>query len=92
MEEHISSVICYTESVTNCRSTMLLEYFGERNVANCTQCDYCIRNKEREITKTDWDKVVNESKTESDILVISQNTGISEHKVIEILRQIKDGN
>jgi len=90
MEEHITAVIRYVENANKCRSAMLLEYFGEKNAAPCKQCDYCIQHKEKEISKADWDKVVEEAQTQSDIAVISQNTGISEHKVIEILRQIKD--
>ena len=88
MEEHIHAVIRYAENSENCRSAMLLEYFGEKNSTSCKQCDYCIRHKEREITKADWEQV--ESMSQCDVAVISQRTGISEHKVIEILRQIGD--
>jgi len=69
---------------------MLLKYFGEKKTTPCKQCDYCVRHKEREISKADWDKVVEEALNTSDIEIISQKTGISEHKVIEILRQAKD--
>ena len=91
-EEHINAVIRYTESVDRCRSVMLLEYFGEKNVAPCGQCDYCIRHREREITKTDWDRVGEELRgtAQPDIAAISQKTGVNEHKVIEIIRQIRD--
>jgi ATP-dependent DNA helicase RecQ len=92
MEEHIDAVIRYAESADRCRSAMLLEYFGERNAKPCGQCDYCIRHEEREITKAEWDVVENELRgtTEEDIAAISQKTGINEHKVIEIIRQIRD--
>jgi ATP-dependent DNA helicase RecQ len=92
MEEHIDTVIRYAESVNRCRSAMLLEYFGEKNAKPCGQCDYCIRHKEREITKADWEQVETEVKdtTQPDIAAISLKTGINEHKVIEIIRQLRD--
>jgi ATP-dependent DNA helicase RecQ len=92
MEEHINAVIRYAESTNNCRSAMLLGYFGEKNAAHCGQCDYCIQHKEREITKTDWDRVGEEARNMEhvDVTFISQKTGIGEHKVIEILRQMRD--
>jgi ATP-dependent DNA helicase RecQ len=92
MEEHIAAVIRYAESTDKCRSAMLLEYFGEKNAAPCGQCDYCIRHREQDISKTDWERVRAEvlDPNQVDIAVISQKTGISEHKVIEIIRQMKD--
>ena len=92
MEDNIAAVIRYAESDIKCRSAMLLEYFGEKNAATCGQCDYCIRHKERVISKTDRDMVEEESRNmeQPDVATISQKTGISEYKVIEILRQMKD--
>jgi len=94
MEEHIAAVIRYAESVDKCRSAMLLEYFGEKNAKPCEQCDYCIRHREREITKTDWDRVGEElyGTAQPGVTLISQKTGISEYKVIEILRQMRDNS
>ncbi|MDR1154632.1 MAG: RecQ family ATP-dependent DNA helicase [Bacteroidales bacterium] len=92
MEEHIGAVIRYAESTNKCRSAMLLEYFGEKNAAPCGQCDYCIRHREHEISKTDWERAGREihDPEQADVVAVSQKTGISEHKVIEIIRQMKD--
>jgi ATP-dependent DNA helicase RecQ len=94
MERHIESVLYYAESADKCRSVMLLEYFGERNVIPCGQCDYCIRYKEKEITNGDRERVNAEvcSMEQPDVSVICRKTGISEYKVIEILRQIRDSD
>ena len=91
-EEHIDAVIRYADSADRCRSAMLLEYFGERNAKPCGQCDHCIRNKEQEITRAEWETVEKELRgtAEEDIAAISRKTGIIEHKIIEIIRQIKD--
>ena len=92
MKEHIAAVIRYAESADNCRSAMLLEYFGEKKATPCGQCDYCIRHKEHEISKSDWDTLREElaDMSHPDVTAISQKTGISEYKVIEILRQMRD--
>jgi ATP-dependent DNA helicase RecQ len=92
MEEHIEFVLRYVEGTDQCRSAMLLEYFGEKRPAPCGQCDYCIRHREREIKKEDWERVEKETlgMAQVDVDVISQRTGVSEHKVIEIIRQMRD--
>jgi len=92
MKDNIDAVMRYAESTNQCRSAMLLEYFGEKKTKVCGQCDYCIRNREQEITKEDWERVENETlgMTQVNVDEISQRTGINEHKVIEILRQMRD--
>ena len=45
MEERIKAVIDYAESETECRSTMLLRYFGEKAKDDCGRCDVCISRK-----------------------------------------------
>ena len=92
MQEHIDAVTRYAENSDRCRSVTLLEYFGEKNAKNCGQCDYCIRHKEREVSKTDWERVGEELKKmqQQDVTLISKKTGISEYKVIEIIRQLRD--
>lgn len=44
-EERIGSILKYATSSAVCRSRLLLEYFGEKNVADCGACDVCIARK-----------------------------------------------
>ena len=39
----IKAMIEYASSEENCRSRMLLRYFGEKNEHNCMQCDVCLQ-------------------------------------------------
>lgn len=42
----INAMIEYASAEENCRSRMLLRYFGERNEHNCGQCDVCLQKHE----------------------------------------------
>jgi ATP-dependent DNA helicase RecQ len=42
----MQAMLLYTEEDTQCRSSFLVEYFGEKNVRNCGHCDVCLdKNK-----------------------------------------------
>ncbi len=45
--ERMDYVIRYASSNDRCRSQRLLEYFGEKNVKPCGQCDVCESNLEK---------------------------------------------
>ncbi len=40
-QERIEAMLRYAKDDSKCRSRQLLEYFGEKNVKNCGQCDVC---------------------------------------------------
>ncbi|MBR5540923.1 MAG: RecQ family ATP-dependent DNA helicase [Bacteroides sp.] len=42
----IKAMIEYASAEENCRSRMLLRYFGEKNEHNCMQCDVCLQKHE----------------------------------------------
>ena len=46
----IEEVLKYASSKTQCRSRMLLEYFGQADAKDCGQCDVCRRNKKQKPT------------------------------------------
>ena len=41
--QRIEAMISYASSDDNCRSQMLLRYFGEKNEHPCKQCDACLQ-------------------------------------------------
>jgi len=47
--EMLESVIRYSTSVTECRSRMLVSYFGEKKPGNCEVCDVCLDRRRKEI-------------------------------------------
>lgn len=59
-ERYISrakSVLDYAKEQIICRSQILLAYFGEKNTKPCGQCDICLKQKEKELTDADFDKI-----------------------------------
>ena len=43
--ERIEGMLHYVQTNNQCRSRMLLEYFGEKTAKDCGQCDVCLENK-----------------------------------------------
>lgn len=41
-EQRIQTMITYATATENCRSRMLLSYFGEKSRYDCNQCDVCL--------------------------------------------------
>lgn len=42
-EKRIDYIAQYVQRSDKCRSRILLEYFGEKNIKNCEYCDFCIK-------------------------------------------------
>lgn len=53
----IDAVINYATSSSNCRSQILLGYFGEADSAPCGTCDVCKTMAQMEITAFEFDKM-----------------------------------
>lgn len=47
-KERTEAMIAYLTCETECRSVMLLEYFGEKNAKRCNMCDVCTSANEDE--------------------------------------------
>ena len=56
LAHRINAVINYATSTTDCRSQMLLEYFGETDSAPCGTCDVCTSLKSYELTPFEFEK------------------------------------
>lgn len=56
LAKRIDAVINYATSTTECRSQMLLEYFGETDSSPCGTCDVCVSLKSNELTTFEFEK------------------------------------
>ena len=57
LEERIHAMIGYITSQDNCRSRMLLRYFGEANEHNCGQCDVCLQKHDTGLKQGDFQNI-----------------------------------
>jgi ATP-dependent DNA helicase RecQ len=91
----IKHVIEYGSAQTQCRSKMLLEYFGEKNAKDCGKCDVCLDKSRREAGSATKNKIQEKilsllNKGETDFENINMAVDFPEKLVIEAIRFLSD--
>ena len=61
-EKRIQAMLEYAESNDQCRSRMLLHYFGENNEYNCGQCDVCLEKHTSGLKKGEYEDIASDIK------------------------------
>ena len=56
-EEKLSKITNYITEKQECRSKLLLHYFGEEDSSQCDKCDFCIRQKRERIKEVEYQKI-----------------------------------
>lgn len=56
-EHRLHAMQEYVSVNDQCRSTMLLSYFGEKSVAPCGKCDVCLEESQRHLTDEDFHRI-----------------------------------
>lgn len=92
-EEKLNAMIAYGSSTTKCRSQILLEYFGEKNILRCGKCDVCLQRNELDMSKYEFDLILKEIKTilEKEHLLIpeiSVRMKIPQEKFMRVFRYL----
>jgi ATP-dependent DNA helicase RecQ len=77
--ERMKAMLSYSENENECRSVRLLAYFGEKNAHPCTQCDVCRRRNELNLSKYEFDSIVEKIKS-----VLAQSPSTIENIVQQI--------
>ncbi|MCD7900054.1 MAG: RecQ family ATP-dependent DNA helicase [Bacteroides sp.] len=80
-EKRIEAMLEYVSSEHHCRSRMLLRYFGEKNMHNCSQCDVCVTLHKRPTTLADWEDL---KKQISDVLLQEAYTPAEIANILEV--------
>ncbi len=84
----------YLSTKRTCRSLFLLSYFGETGKQRCGQCDVCLERNKAQISKVEFDGILNQVKPllmeqaikPEDLIAAIDNTNIEKSKrVIEWL-------
>lgn len=61
-EKRIQAMLEYAESNDQCRSRMLLHYFGENNEHYCGQCDVCLEKHTSGLKKGEYEDIASDIK------------------------------
>lgn len=92
----LDAVIDYMTSSTQCRSQMLLAYFGEKNGPRCGKCDFCLARNKAGLNELELDSVIQrlrpglkkEAKTLEDLLALSGMR--DEDRLLKVLYWLRD--
>jgi len=95
--KRINEIINYITETTNCRSQMLLNYFGEENSNSCGHCDVCIEKKNSNLTKYEFEKISLEikkllEKKELFLDDLIDNIHFEKRYVLEVIQYLLDNN
>ena len=91
----IKNVIEYGSSKTQCRSKMLLQYFGEKEVKDCGKCDVCIEKRQRDMRSSEMERLIQAilnqlNGNEMTLDEITAATDFPEKRLIEAIRFLSD--
>jgi len=96
-QERLNSVLSYVKSESECRSKMLLAYFGEIIDHDCGVCDYC-KKEPANISALEYESIVVRIKAlltqkASTIVEISEEAyDVNEDKLLKVLQILLDGH
>ena len=84
----------YVSSKTKCRSSMLLDYFGQESV-RCGMCDVCMSRNELDLSKYEFDLILDQIK---DILekgsltagLLVEKLDTNQEKAVKVIRWLLD--
>lgn len=92
--KRLEGVLHFVETTDQCRSQMLLSYFGEQKSVPCGTCDVCLKWHHETIRKQEHDAIVTAIQQHKQLshkeIITEVSKKYPEKKVIEILRMLID--
>jgi ATP-dependent DNA helicase RecQ len=92
--KRLNAVLHFVESTDQCRSQLLLAYFGETKSTPCGTCDVCLRWHKNQIRlkeeKEMVEQILKHRGTPYDEIIREISKQFPEKKVIEIMRKLID--
>lgn len=82
-EERMKSVIHYADSISKCRSQLLLSYFGETNTQRCNQCDVCLEENKRTLHTNEFENISQQ---------VKELLAIQPMPLIRLVNSVTEGN
>jgi len=97
-KEKLLKIANYITEKKECRSKLLLHYFGDENSKKCGKCDFCIYEKRQKIKEVEYQKITNQLATvlENKELTIEEICtllpSINEQQLINIIQFLFDND
>ena len=95
-EGKAAAMITYVQNQYRCRSSFLLDYFGEKNQVRCGICDVCLEREKLDVSDSEFEKIVSAIKnliTENPLStgdVILKIVEFREDKMIHVIQFLHD--
>ncbi|HLK30140.1 MAG TPA: ATP-dependent DNA helicase RecQ [Puia sp.] len=97
-ERRVAALLNYVKLDSPCRSQFIANYFGDENAKPCGVCDNCLRQKNMNLTKEDFEKIhqriiktVNSNSIDATQL-IQQLSGINKEKAWKVINHLQAEN
>jgi len=95
--ERINAMLHYASSNNKCRSQILLSYFGDKNPNRCGVCDVCTKRNELDLSKYEFDLILDELKEKLHNNSVSMEelisgTGKNKEKNLKVIQWLLDNN
>ncbi len=94
-EKKLNATLHYATTGHHCRSKILLEYFGQKDVKRCGQCDYCSKRNELDLSQYEFDIILKKIKqqlsgTPHKMEDLVDKIPYAHNKVIKVIRWLFD--
>jgi len=95
-EKRLSAMLNFITNSIECRSKLLLEYFGEENARRCGICDVCVAKNKVDLNEIEFDaiqkKISNSLNSKHMHLyeLVSSIDGFDEDDIIQVVRWLID--
>jgi ATP-dependent DNA helicase RecQ len=96
--QKMESVIYFATAKHKCRSEILLNYFGEKDIYRCGVCDVCLERNKLELSDVEFSVVSNQVKKivqEQELAiteVINKIEGVRDDKTIKVIQWLMENN
>lgn len=90
--DRLDAILYYAESKTNCRSQMLLSYFGEKDSPLCGICDTCLAKNKSDLNNSELNNISSQVKnilSEKALALTDLVNTIQGYKEDKILKSIQ---